>query len=549
MVMVRRGLERGWRWVGLLCLCVWAMGWARLAPATTIDVLIVYDTTAANWVATNGGMTAFAQDAINRMNQATQNSDVDISFRLVHVMSIPYTTRSSSDSPFTEDLNALQAGQGVFSQVAAARDTYGADLVAMLIDTGLYYGYTGLGSLLGSWSGDPKDAHTVCAIRAVAVGHTLTHEIGHNLGAHHSKYQNSSPGPNKSLDNLYSAGWYFSGTNGTAYHTIMAYAEDGYGHRYIEAPLFSTPLKTYQGTAAGHPQDGDNARLLRETKNIVANYRQSSSTPTIPSPPTALAATNITSTGFTANWTAVSGATGYWFELATNSSFTSKLYDGALGNVTTQAVRDLTPSTTYYYRLKAYNDAGQSSASNVVSVTTSAQGDQSAYARQVYVMYAGYFGRPPAPAGYSYYTGWMDRSNGNYRIIVDDFYRSAESQQIYGILTTPQQITQVFQFLFARDPTSSGLQYWSAMVNSGQISVAEMAYTIAYSAAADDQAVLDAKVAAATAFQEELARVQQTRSCAMDPDYGRVFLAQVSSAEDAAREIKDIKLTVDGMCL
>ncbi len=535
------------RRVGALLLCFLALFWGR-ALATTIDVLIVYDTTAANWVANNGGMTAFAQDAISRMNQAMQNSDVDITFRLSQVMSIPYTTQSGPNQTFNRDLEDLQKGQGVFSQVAAARNTYGADLVAMLVDTGSAYGYTGLGYMLQSWKGHPDYAHVVCAIRAVAIDHTLTHEIGHNLGADHSKYQLQDPGPNKSLDNQYSAGWYFRGTNGVAYHTIMAYGDDGRGNRYTEAPLFSTPLKTYQGTPAGDARDGDNARLLRQTKDVIAGYRQASSPPTVPAAPTALAATNVSSTGFTANWTAVSGATGYWLELATNSAFTAKLYDNALGNVTSQAVRDLTPNTTYYYRVKAYNSAGQSTPSNVISVATSSQGGQSEYSRQVYVMYAGYFGRPPAPAGFNYYLGWMNTSGGNYRIIVDDFYRSTESQSIYGGLTTAQQVTQVFRFLFARDPTSQGLQYWTGMVNSGQISVAEMAYTIAYSAQAADQTVLDAKLQAAQAFQEEVARVQQARGCTIDPDDGRYFLLCVQSPEDAQREIKSIQWTVGLLC-
>ncbi|MGQ9830937.1 MAG: M12 family metallo-peptidase [Thermochromatium sp.] len=539
----------GLRLATLVFLVFSLLPWVRSVQATTIDIMLVYDTTATSWVASNGGMAAFSQDVVNRLNQAMQNSGVDITFRLVHSMSVAYTTQSSTKTPLSADLNALQAGTGPFAAVATARNTYGADLVAMLVDHGSAYGYVGLSYMLNDWSGHADYAYSVNAIRAVAIDHTLTHEVGHNLGAHHSKYQASDPGPNRDLDNQYSAGWYFTGTNGVKYHTIMAYEDDGYGGHYIEAPLFSTPLKTYQGVAAGHARDGDNARLLRQTKDVIAAYRAGGSTkPTIPSAPVALAATNVTSTGFTANWSSVANAKGYWLELSQSSAFTTKLYDGAVGNITSQAVSKLSPSTTYYYRVRAYNDAGQSANSNVISVTTSSQGGQSRYSRQVYVMYAGYFGRPPAPAGFDYYSNWMDRTKGNYRILIDDFYRSSESQALYGPLNTRDQIKQVFQFLFARDPLPQGLNYWAGLVDSGRISVAEMAYTIAYNASSNDQAVLNAKVAAAQAFNEELRRVQQTKTCAMDSDYGRSFLANVKDQSDADVMVSLIEWTIFFMC-
>ena len=233
----------------------------------TIDVMIVYDTTAKSWVSGRGGMNAFAADAVARMNQAMTNSNVDLTFRLVHAADVAYTY--SGD--LSADLTSLQTGAGGLSIVHEWRDAYAADVVAMLVDTGSASGTVGTGYLLTSYSGEPDYAFSTNAIRSVDISHTLTHEIGHNLGCHHSKNQKSSPGPNYWL-NSYSAGWYFTGTDATAYHTIMAYNSDGYGHFYVEAPLFSIPLLTYRGTAAGDSQDGDNARNIRETMDIVAAY-------------------------------------------------------------------------------------------------------------------------------------------------------------------------------------------------------------------------------------------------------------------------------------
>ncbi len=241
--------------------------YAGSVRGATLDIMLVYDTTASTWVAGNGGMEAFSQDVVNRMNQAVDNTGLDMTFRLVHSASVDYTHED-----FETDLNALQTGTGEFSGTHTLRDDYGADLVALLVDTGSPYGWVGLGYTLWRYSGTPNYSFTVNAIQAVDISHTMTHEVGHNLGAHHSKYQDSSPGPNEYLDNQYSAGWYFTG-NGADYHTIMAYNQDGFGNSYQSAPLFSTPLVTYNGGVAGDPDHGDNARLIRDTMDTIAAYR------------------------------------------------------------------------------------------------------------------------------------------------------------------------------------------------------------------------------------------------------------------------------------
>jgi len=90
----------------------------------------------------------------------------------------------------------------------------------------------------------------------------------------------------------------------------------------------------------------------------------------------ASAATNITATAFNANWTASAGATTYYLDVNTNSSFTGTwiLNNQNVGNVTTYSVSGLSCNTTYYYRVRAANSCGTSANSNVISVTTAACG-------------------------------------------------------------------------------------------------------------------------------------------------------------------------------
>jgi len=94
---------------------------------------------------------------------------------------------------------------------------------------------------------------------------------------------------------------------------------------------------------------------------------------TIPSPPIAHPATYIASNSFTANWSSVSGATGYRLDVSPNNSFSTYVagyHDLNVGNTTSRSVTGLNASTTYYYRVRAYNASGTSGNSNVVSVTT-----------------------------------------------------------------------------------------------------------------------------------------------------------------------------------
>ena len=90
-----------------------------------------------------------------------------------------------------------------------------------------------------------------------------------------------------------------------------------------------------------------------------------------PLAPIATAASNITYTGFTANWNASSSATVYYLDVSTNSSFTTNLtgYNNlSIGNVLTYPITGLTSGINYYYRVRAANASGISASSNTIAV-------------------------------------------------------------------------------------------------------------------------------------------------------------------------------------
>ena len=242
-------------------------------PTTLVDVLVAYDTPAAAWARQNGGgITNFATMAVQKMNTVLGNCGFasDFRYRLVGVM----TVNATGGTDLGGVLYAARDGTGDWAPIKAMRDTVGADIVTTLIDTGSAGGNTGKGFSLDrtSLSSFSESAYNVCAIRAVAQSHTMTHEVGHNIGAGHATAVNPdqiTPGPQ--LYN-YSAGYYFTGTDGIAYHTIMAYNFDGYGNTYSPAPFFSSPNFTYQGTPVGDATH-DNVRTIQQTYSTASQWR------------------------------------------------------------------------------------------------------------------------------------------------------------------------------------------------------------------------------------------------------------------------------------
>jgi len=86
----------------------------------------------------------------------------------------------------------------------------------------------------------------------------------------------------------------------------------------------------------------------------------------------AVSATNITTSGFTANWQPVSGITEYQFDLSTSSSFSSFVpgYNALSVTGTSLNVTGLNHNTTYYYRLRAVYNGIAGPNSNTVTATT-----------------------------------------------------------------------------------------------------------------------------------------------------------------------------------
>lgn len=242
--------------------------------STVVDMLVAYDRPAAAWAKANGGgVTNLAQQCVARMNGALANNGLDAAFRfrLVGVMAVD----ADGDGNLNDTLDKVTQKTGAWAAVSAMRDAVGADVVSTMVDTGSAYGTTGLGwSLTQTTASGMRNfseyAYNVLSVRAAAQSHVMAHETGHNMGAGHADAQTSSPGPQSFI---YSRGFYFTGTDKRAYHTVMvAYNNDGYGNSYDPAPLFSDPDNAWAGVPAGDATH-DNAQVLARTYAVVAQFR------------------------------------------------------------------------------------------------------------------------------------------------------------------------------------------------------------------------------------------------------------------------------------
>ncbi len=150
-------------------------------------------------------------------------------------------------------------------------------------------------------------------------------------------------------------------------------------------PTIALSTKTSDGTGTG----SFTSSLASLTANTTYYYRafatnsagtaygNESNFTTLPNAPTSSAASAITSTGFTANWTAPSSGGGASFTYTLQYSTTSDFSTGntSISSISsaslTQPVTGLSSATSYWYRVLAINTTGNGAWSATQTLTTS----------------------------------------------------------------------------------------------------------------------------------------------------------------------------------
>ena len=251
-----------------------------------IDVMVVYTPLAKHREGGRAAIEALIDLFVAETNQANANSGVTHRIRLVLREEVDYTEDGISGI----DLGRLlEDSDGFMDDVHERRDMYGADLVHILVGRSDVCGRAYINRGESPADGEaPGFGLTV----SYCGGLTFAHELGHNMGLHHDRYQLGVPRTGSHYGYV-NQRMFEAGAPGSArWRTIMAYPSQCWevAEYYCERiGYFSNPENNYSGDPMGvpadHPSTGvdgpaDAVKTLNERREITANFRRSSASPT-----------------------------------------------------------------------------------------------------------------------------------------------------------------------------------------------------------------------------------------------------------------------------
>jgi len=274
-----------------------------------IDIMVAYTDDARAAEGGTAAMKARIALAVLETNQSYANSGVNPRLRLVHIREYSYAETGN----LSTDLIRLQGnGDGYFDSIHSLRNTYGADMVALIVENGDACGlaYTILASASTAFQ---------VTVRDCATGYyTFGHEFGHLQGARHDIYVDPETTPY-----AHGHGYVHPYTTDPSkrWRTIMAYNNRciDWGYSCTRLQYWSNPTKTYTGDPMGVVGSSENYKVLNDTAYTVANFRPK------------VIANNFNSSfnGSASGWSAVTGSwsvssAAYWSAGLANTGASAK---------------------------------------------------------------------------------------------------------------------------------------------------------------------------------------------------------------------------------
>jgi hypothetical protein len=132
-----------------------------------------------------------------------------------------------------------------------------------------------------------------------------------------------------------------------------------------------------------------------------------------------------------------------------------------------------------------------------------AQAAPSDYFDTVQKVYIGYYQRPADPGGLLYWAARLDSTNGNLDAIIEAYANSAESQALYGTISSgsiSKVVNSIYMALFNRPAETGGLNFYVNGYNSGSFTAATIMLNILDGAQNQDLQSVNNKLIAANLF-------------------------------------------------
>ena len=249
---------------------------------SVIDVMVVYTPLAKHLEGGRAAIEALIDLFVAETNQAYANSGVFHRIRLVLREEVDYVEDGSSA------LGRLRNdSDGSMDHIHELRDVYAADLVHLVVGrTGGFY--CGKAASVG---GDESYGFAITG--SSCGGITFAHELGHNMGLNHDRYVVGVPVSGSNYGYVNQRAFEPGAPESAWWRTIMAYNDQCYEHEVVlgcpKVAYFSNPEKTYKGDPMGVPVEStsigvdgpaDAVGTLNDRREIVANFRRSSASPT-----------------------------------------------------------------------------------------------------------------------------------------------------------------------------------------------------------------------------------------------------------------------------
>lgn len=118
--------------------------------------------------------------------------------------------------------------------------------------------------------------------------------------------------------------------------------------------------------------------------------------------------------------------------------------------------------------------------------------------------YLAYFGRPADPGGLQYWVDAINRTGGDATSMINAFGNSAEYRSMYGNSSSTEVVNSLYQHLFNRDAEKAGAEFWAHHLDSGALTLANIAFSVVNAAQGSDSTIIQRKVEASRNFTANL---------------------------------------------